>query len=121
VNNGLWFAPTATEDVATSTTCRPAATKAIELLRAHGVQLREVKAGNQRRGGVPHCRQHPAAAEQRHRHRRARPAHAGGSVGTALPTAPCRRQLRVAMNQPLARLAFYLLAPTSDDGVVAWN
>ena len=25
------------------------------------------------------------------------------------------------MNQPLARLAFYLLAPTSDDGVVNWN
>ena len=27
----------------------------------------------------------------------------------------------VPMNQPLARLAFYLLAPTSDDGLVAWN
>ena len=25
------------------------------------------------------------------------------------------------MNQPLARLAFYLLAPTSDDGALAWN
>ena len=25
------------------------------------------------------------------------------------------------MNQPLARLAFYLIAPTSDDGLVAWN
>ena len=25
------------------------------------------------------------------------------------------------MNQPLARLAFYLLAPTSDDGLVTWN
>ena len=25
------------------------------------------------------------------------------------------------MNQPLARLAFYLLAPTSDDGITAWN
>lgn len=27
----------------------------------------------------------------------------------------------IAMNQPLARLAFYLLAPTSDDGLVTWN
>jgi hypothetical protein len=27
----------------------------------------------------------------------------------------------VPMNQPLARLAFYLLAPTSDDGLVFWN
>ena len=25
------------------------------------------------------------------------------------------------MNQPLARLAFYLLEPASDDGLVAWN
>jgi hypothetical protein len=27
----------------------------------------------------------------------------------------------VAMEQPLARLAFILLAPTSDDGLVNWN
>ena len=25
------------------------------------------------------------------------------------------------MTQPLARLAFYLLEPASDDGLVAWN
>jgi hypothetical protein len=25
------------------------------------------------------------------------------------------------MNQPLARLAFYLLEPASDDGLTAWN
>jgi hypothetical protein len=25
------------------------------------------------------------------------------------------------MDQPLARLAFYLLEPASDDGLVAWN
>jgi hypothetical protein len=25
------------------------------------------------------------------------------------------------MNQPLSRLAFYLLEPESEDGVVAWN
>jgi hypothetical protein len=29
--------------------------------------------------------------------------------------------LRVPMDQPLARLAFHLLEPTSDDGVVTWN
>jgi hypothetical protein len=29
--------------------------------------------------------------------------------------------LIVPMNQPLARLAFHLLEPTSDDGVVTWN
>ncbi len=29
--------------------------------------------------------------------------------------------LRVSMGQPLARLAFHLLEPASDDGVVTWN
>ena len=29
--------------------------------------------------------------------------------------------LEVRMDQPLARLAFYLLEPASDDGLVAWN
>ena len=28
---------------------------------------------------------------------------------------------RVSMNQPLARLAFYLLEPRSNDGLVTWN
>ena len=27
----------------------------------------------------------------------------------------------VALNQKLGRLAFYLIAPTSDDGLVTWN
>ena len=29
--------------------------------------------------------------------------------------------LAVAMDQPLARLAFYLMEPRSDDGLVDWN
>jgi hypothetical protein len=29
--------------------------------------------------------------------------------------------LRVPMDQPLARLAFHLLEPSADDGVVTWN
>jgi hypothetical protein len=32
-----------------------------------------------------------------------------------------RGALEVSMTQPLARLAFYLLEPASDDGLVAWN
>ncbi len=35
----------------------------------------------------------------------------------SLPTG----SLIVPMDQPLARLAFHLLEPTSDDGVVTWN
>ena len=29
--------------------------------------------------------------------------------------------LKIDMTQPLARLAFYLVEPRSDDGLVAWN
>jgi hypothetical protein len=29
--------------------------------------------------------------------------------------------LEVSMTQPLARLAFYLIEPASDDGLVTWN
>jgi hypothetical protein len=39
---------------------------------------------------------------------------------------PARRELpagtlRVDLTQPLARLAFYLIEPRSDDGLVNWN
>ena len=29
--------------------------------------------------------------------------------------------IELSMNQPLARLAFYLIEPRSDDGLVTWN
>ena len=44
--------------------------------------------------------------------------------GSWAPTADLRLPrggLVVPMDQPLARLAFYLLEPASDDGLVAWN
>ena len=44
----------------------------------------------------------------------------GSWTADATATVPAG-SFAVAMNQPLARLAFYLLAPTSDDGLVTWN
>jgi hypothetical protein len=44
-----------------------------------------------------------------------------GEWGPAGDTAVPAGSWAVALNQPLGRLAFYLLAPTSDDGVLAWN
>ena len=41
----------------------------------------------------------------------------GSGAGAVVPAGAWA----VSMNQPLGRLAFYLLAPTSDDGVLAWN
>jgi hypothetical protein len=39
------------------------------------------------------------------------------AAGVTVP----RGAFEVSMTQPLARLAFYLLEPASDDGLVAWN
>jgi hypothetical protein len=41
----------------------------------------------------------------------------GAAAGVTVPAG----SWAVPMNQPLARLAFYLIAPTSDDGLVTWN
>ena len=44
-----------------------------------------------------------------------------GRWGARFDIKPHVKYWEVDMNQPLARLAFYLLEPTSDDGLVAWN
>jgi hypothetical protein len=44
-----------------------------------------------------------------------------GTWGPAANVTVPRGAFEVRMDQPLARLAFYLLEPASDDGLVAWN
>jgi hypothetical protein len=44
-----------------------------------------------------------------------------GQWGTKLDLKPGTKFWEVRTDQPLGRLAFYLLEPTSDDGLVAWN
>jgi hypothetical protein len=121
MNNGLWFAPTATEDVATEYYVPASATKAIELLRAHGVQLREVKQeikGVEAFGITANTQRQPNNGIDTGAH--GLRSLTGSWAPSADSTVPAG-SFAVAMNQPLARLAFYLLAPTSDDGLVAWN
>ena len=121
MNNGLWFAPTATEDVATEYYVPASATKAIELLRAHGVQLREVKQevkGVESFGIATNTQRQPNNGIDTGAH--GLRTLTGTWAPSAESTVPAG-SFAVAMNQPLARLAFYLLAPTSDDGLVAWN
>ena len=121
VTNGLWFAPTATEDVATEYYIPAAATKALDLLRAHGVQLRELKQeikGVEAFGITANTQRQPNNGIDTGAH--GLRTLAGSWAPAADSTVPAG-SFAVAMNQPLARLAFYLLAPTSDDGLVAWN
>ena len=117
----LWFEPTKTEDVPTEYYVPAAATKALDNLRAHGVQMRRLTAA------VKGVEVFTITSNTQ------RPANNGIDTGAhalrtlegtwaADPAAEVPAgSFAVAMNQPLARLAFYLLAPTSDDGLTTWN
>jgi len=117
----LWFEPTKTEDVPTEFYVPESATASLELLRAHGIQLRRLTAP------VRGVEQFAITSNTQ------RPAGNSIDLGThglrtldgawaaaADVTVPAG-SWAVPMNQPLARLAFYLIAPTSDDGLVNWN
>jgi hypothetical protein len=117
----LWFEPTTTE-VAPSEYYIPAtATKALDLLRAHGVQMRALTQP------VTGVEQFAITSNT------ARPANGGIDTGShGLRTLEGRWQAApavtvpagawaVSLKQPLARLAFYLCEPTSDDGLTTWN
>jgi hypothetical protein len=123
MGNGMWFAATATETVGSEYYVPANADKALELLRAHGVQLRQL---TQPVTGVEHF----VLASNT-----ARPAGTAMNMDTgthglrtvtgtwesaAGATVPAG-SWAVPMNQKLARLAFYLVAPTSDDGLTTWN
>jgi len=121
MRNGLWFEPTATEDVATAYYVPATATKAIELLRAHGIQMREVKqpVKGLEAFTIASNTQRPATGsiDTGAHGLRTLTGDWAPSADAVAPTG----SFEIAMNQPLARLAFYLLAPTSDDGLVNWN
>ena len=117
----LWFEGTKFEDVPTEYYVPAGATATLDLLRSHGVQLRQLTAP------VTGVESFAITANTQ------RPAGNSIDLGThglrtlegawqaaAGVTVPVG-SWAIPMNQPLARLAFYLLAPTSDDGLVTWN
>ena len=121
MRNGLWFAPTATELVAAEYYVPAGAEKALELLRAQGIQMRRL---TQPVTGVERFTIATNTARQ---------ANGGPDTGAhglrtltgawepAADTTVPAGSYAIPMNQKLARLAFYLLAPTSDDGLTTWN
>ena len=119
----LWFEPTVTDTVATTYYVPATATKAIDLLKLHGVKMTKlvapVKAATLEQFAITGNTQRPQANASidlgTHRLRSLE-----GSWQPATADIPAG-SYAIAMNQPLARLAFYLLAPTSDDGLVNWN
>jgi len=111
------FRPTETSIVPAFYYIPAALTKVIALLSAHGVRLERLAAPEARaveRFAIDS--QATAANEfQGHRERTL-----FGHWDTATVTLP-ESTVVVSLRQPLARLAFTILEPRSDDGVVDWN
>lgn len=110
------FAPTDTERVPSTYYVPASLTKAIELLKAHGVRMTELKSAT-----TVQVEEFQISGSQTGR---AFQGHAERTLSGSWVAA--ERQLpagtvRVDMTQPLGRLAFYLIEPRSDDGLVDWN
>ena len=124
MGNGMWFASTAAETVGSEYYLPANAEKALELLRAHGVQVRQVT--QPITTGLEHfvLGSNTARTSQgmsmdtgTHGLRTITGQWEAVAAGTTVPAG----SWAVPMNQKLARLAFYLVAPTSDDGLATWN
>jgi zinc carboxypeptidase len=111
----MWFEPSLTEIVPSTYYLPATATKAIDLLKAHGVQLRPVTTAvtQVERFSIDES----TAGAQFEGHALRKVEGTWQSSDAAVPEG----SWAVPMSQPLARLAFYLLEPTSDDGLTAWN
>jgi hypothetical protein len=111
----MWFEPATTETVPAAYYVPADATKAIELLKAHGIQMRAV------RQPVRGLEQFTIDANTSAQNFEGHPLrHLEGKWGASGASAPAGAW-EVPMTQPLARLAFYLIEPASDDGLVTWN
>lgn len=116
----LWFEPTATESAPSAYYIPAAATKALELLRTHGVRMEQV---TQAVSGLHQyvIKENVQAAPRAGIDINGHALRTVTGIWTATQTAAPVGSWMVPMNQPLARLAFYLLEPNSDDGAATWN
>jgi Zinc carboxypeptidase len=118
----MWFEPATTETVPSAYYIPAEATKAIALLKAHGIQMRELRQPITGAASGPplqvfHIENNTAGQTfEGHAMRKLE-----GKWGEVFDMGVPSGVWEVPMNQPLARLAFYLLEPASDDGLVAWN
>ncbi|HEX6975047.1 MAG TPA: M14 family metallopeptidase [Vicinamibacterales bacterium] len=110
------FAATETERVPATYYVPAALTKAVELLKTHGVRMTELK-----KPTTVQVEEFQIAESQAGR---AFQGHAERTLtGKWVPaerTVPAG-SFAVELSQPLGRLAFYLLEPRSDDGLANWN
>jgi hypothetical protein len=111
----MWFEPATTETVPAAYYIPASATKAVDHLKAHGVQMKEmVPPANVE--GFAITANGPGMNFEGHAMRRVE-----GTWSVKPDMKPGTKYWEVRMDQPLARLAFDLIEPASDDGLVAWN
>jgi hypothetical protein len=111
----MWFEPAATETVPSAYYVPADAAKAIDLLKLQGIQMREaaVPAGAE---SFTISSNAPGQTFEGHAMRKV-----DGQWGAKPGVKAGVSYLEIRTSQPLGRLAFYLLEPASDDGLVAWN
>jgi zinc carboxypeptidase len=90
--------------------------KAVDVLKAHGIQMTPLSSARTIKGEEFRIENSETAREfQGHRERTV--TGAWTAAERQLPAGT----LRIDMKQPLARLVFYLIEPRSDDGLLDWN
>jgi hypothetical protein len=112
----MWFEPATTETVPSAYYIPADATKAIDLLKAHGIQMHAV---TRPVTGVERFTIDANTGGQNFEGHAMRKI--GGTWKADPDAAVPAGAWEVPMAQRLARLAFYLIEPASDDGLVAWN
>ena len=112
-----WFEPATTETVPAAYYVPASATKAIELLKAQGIEMHQT-AGPVKGPLEAFAIATNEAAQQFEGHTMRK---IGGTWQAAPDATAPAGAWEISMTQPLARLAFYLIEPGSDDGLVAWN
>jgi hypothetical protein len=111
----MWFEGAATEIVPAAYYVPSTAARAIDLLKAHGIQMKEmVPSGSLEAFAI--TANNPGQNFEGHAMRRVE-----GTWSVKPEVKPGVKFWEVRMDQPLARLAFDLIEPASDDGLVAWN
>ena len=111
----MWFEPATTETAPSAYYVPADAARAVELLKAHGIQMRETAPA----GSIEAFHITSNAAGQNFEGHAMRKVEGTWSVKPDLK--PGAKYWEITTSQPLGRLAFYLLEPASDDGLAAWN
>jgi len=111
------FKATETERVPSAYYVPASLTKAIDNLRAHGIMMTPLKTAQTVQIEQFTIQTNTLAERAFEQHTERTLTGAWGPADRELPAGT----LRIDMKQPLARLAFYLIEPRSDDGLVDWN